>query len=33
VTIDQAGEIDSGLRRFFQSNHGRQLRQALHGLY
>jgi len=33
VAMDEAGEIESGLRRVFQSNHGRQLREALHGLY
>jgi hypothetical protein len=33
VAIDEAGEIESGLRRVFQSNHGRQLSKALHGLY
>jgi len=33
VAVHQASEIESGLRRVFQSNHGRQLRKALHGLY
>jgi hypothetical protein len=33
VTVDEAGEIESGLRRVFQNNHGRRLREALHGLY
>ena len=33
VAIDEAGEIESGLRRVFQGSHGRQLRKALHGLY
>ena len=33
VAVHQAGEIESGLRRVFQSSHGRQLRKALHGLY
>ena len=33
VAMDEAGEIESGLRRVFQSNHGRRLREALHGLY
>ena len=33
VAMHEAGEIESGLRRVFQSNHGRRLREALHGLY
>ena len=33
MAVHQAGEIESGLRRVFQNSHGRQLRQALHGLY
>jgi hypothetical protein len=33
VTVDEAGEIESGLRRVFQNSHGRRLREALHGLY